>query len=176
MTENNVLNKNKTSESIKLLTVSAVLAALCYVLTAYLHVPTNNGITHVGDGIIFLAASMLPLPYAAAVGAVGAGLADLLSGYAVWMPATLVIKAVTACFFSRKGEMIINIRNIIALVPALLLCAGGYTVYEALVIDDWKTAVVAIPSYCVQIGASTILYILLGLSLDRINFKKKFLG
>lgn len=176
MTDNTVLNKNKTSVSIRLLTVSALMAALCYVLTAYLHIPTNNGITHVGDGIIFLAASMLPLPYAAAVGAVGAGLADLLSGYAVWMPATLVIKAVTACFFSRKGEKIITVRNMIALVPALLLCAGGYTAYEALVIDDLKTAAAAIPSYCVQIGASAVLYILLGFGLDRINFKKKFLG
>lgn len=160
--------------NIRLLAVSAMLAALCYVFTAYFHIPTGNGITHIGDGVIFLAACLLPLPYAAAVGAVGAGLADVLSGYAVWLPATIVIKALTACLFSRKKEKIITFRNLAAIVPALIICAAGYTVYEGFVISDFKTAAVQIPFYCIQIAFSSAVYVVLGLGLDRLGFKKRF--
>lgn len=164
----------KTSEKIRLLTIAALMAALCLLLTGYLHIPSSKGYIHIGDGIIFLAASMLPSPYAVGVGVVGAGLADILSGYAIWFPATAVIKGLTSLMFSQKGEKIITIRNFLALIPSLFICAGGYTVYEAVVIDDFKTAALEIPSYVIQISASAVLYILLGVMLDRIDFKKKF--
>ncbi|MBQ7755975.1 MAG: ECF transporter S component, partial [Oscillospiraceae bacterium] len=86
------------SQKIRLLTISAFLAALCLLLTAYLHIPSSKGYIHIGDGIIFLASSILPTPYAMGVGIAGAGLADILSGYAVWFPATAVVKGVTALF------------------------------------------------------------------------------
>ena len=50
---------------------TAVFAAIIYVFTAYLHVPSFNGYTHVGDGFLYLAASTLPVGYAAAAGAIG---------------------------------------------------------------------------------------------------------
>jgi hypothetical protein len=52
--------------------IAAIFTALVFVVTAYLHIPTNNGYIHVGDGLIYLAACILPLPYAMAVGAGGA--------------------------------------------------------------------------------------------------------
>ena len=83
------------------------------------------GYTHVGDGFLYLAASLLPAPYAAAAGAIGAGLADLLSGYSIWAPGTLIIKALTAFCFTSKAEKIVNKRNLLGLLPALALCVGG---------------------------------------------------
>ncbi len=163
----------RTHEKLKLMTISALMAALCFLLTGYLHIPTGNGITHIGDGIIFLAACMLPLPYAAAVGAVGAGLADLLSGFAIWAPATVVIKALTACLFSRKREKILTLRNILMLPLAFVICATGYTVYEGLVISSFKAAVLQIPFYGIQIAFSSVLFIVLGAGLDKLSFKRR---
>ena len=71
--------KNSTKH-IQLICVTGLFAAMIYVLTAWLHIPTGAGYTHAGDGLIYLAASMLPTPYAMAAGAIGAGLADGLSG------------------------------------------------------------------------------------------------
>ena len=88
------------TEKLRLLVTTGLFAALIYVFTAYLHIPSGAGYTHAGDGLIYLAACILPTPYAAAAGAIGGALADGLSGYAMWMPATIVIKAVTAIFFS----------------------------------------------------------------------------
>lgn len=173
----NVTSKSKatnTAKNIKLLTITALMAALVYVLTAFLHVPTNNGYTHVGDGIIFLAASLLPLPYAMAVGAVGAGLSDLLSGFAVWLPATFIVKAVTACFFTNKKPKILCFRNILAVIPAWITCVLGYALYEGTFISSYKVAFLAMPANTVQIASSMILYLVLAAGLDKIDFKKNF--
>ena len=43
--------------------LAGIFTAMVFVVTAYLHVPTYNGYVHFGDGFIFLAACMLPMPY-----------------------------------------------------------------------------------------------------------------
>ncbi|MGN0624079.1 MAG: TIGR04002 family protein [Oscillospiraceae bacterium] len=169
----------KTDNKIKLLAVSGLFAALIYVVTAYIHIPTGVGYTHPGDGLIYLAASILPLPYAVAASAIGGALADGLTGFAIWMPATIVIKAVTALFFSNKKEKIISVRNIIGIIPSLILCVVGYSLYEGIVMSDSvsKAAIAAAfgqtPFYCVQVGISTVLFVALGLAFDRIKLKKQ---
>jgi len=100
------------TNKVRLMCMASVFATLVFVVTAYLHIPTNNGYIHVGDGLIYLAACILPWPYAIAVGAGGALLADCLTGYAVWAPGSAVIKAVTTLFFSRM----VFVRSICATV------------------------------------------------------------
>ena len=81
--------KTKTAysqtEKIRLIVMTGLFAAVTYIFTAYFHIPSGAGYTHAGDGIIYLAACLLPAPYAAAAGAIGGALADGLSGFAVWM-------------------------------------------------------------------------------------------
>ena len=97
-----------------LLAVSAMFAAMVTVTTAYLfHIPigSNGGYIHVGDAFIYLAAAFLPLPYAAAASAVGAALADVLTGAAVYAIPTLIIKALMVVPFTYKGSRVISRRN-----------------------------------------------------------------
>ena len=60
------------------LVTAALFAAAIAVMTAYLlHIPLpTGGYIHLGDALIYLAACLLPVPYAAAAAAIGAGLAD----------------------------------------------------------------------------------------------------
>ena len=72
----------KTADTVKRITATAVMAALTTLMTAYIfHIPVgvNGGYVHLGDTMIYLAAAFLPLPYACAAGAIGGGLADLLT-------------------------------------------------------------------------------------------------
>ena len=176
MTQN--VSTSKHSAKLRLMVLTGLFSALIYVFTAYLHVPTGAGYTHAGDGLIYLAASILPTPYAAAAGAIGGGLADGLSGFAVWIPATLIIKAVTATFFSNKGKKIITLRNILAIIPSLILCVAGYSLYESIVISkgfSWAVLTAALsqtPAYVVQVTASSILYIAAGTAFDKAGIKK----
>ncbi len=177
------LSKNKSSQKTKLMAITGLMAAVICLLTAVFKIPTGQGFTHIGDGAIFLAASILPTPYAIAAAAIGGALADTLSGYLIWAPATIIIKALTASFFTAKNQKIICKRNIIMLVPSLALCIVGYSLYQGTVMtisDGGSVTLAAIgaafvqtPAYCVQIGLSAAVYILLGVALDKINFKKR---
>lgn len=171
---------HSSSVKIRRITATGLFAALIYVFTAYLHIPTGAGYTHAGDGLIYLAACILPTPYAMAAGAVGGALADGLTGFIVWIPATVVIKAVTAAFFSNKNEKILTLRNILAVIPSGILCIVGYSFYEGTVMAGefsmgaLTAAFTQTPSYLVQIGTSAALFVAVSLLLDRIEFKKKF--
>lgn len=163
-------------QKIKLMCLAGVFTALVYVSTAYLHIPSHTGYTHVGDGFIYLAACLLPLPYAAFVGAVGALLADCLTGFAIWAPGSVIIKAVAVLFFVRKSEKIITLRNALALLPASAVCIGGYYLYEAIITGNFVAPIAGIPGYITQSVLSSILFVVLGLALDKIKAKDHILG
>ncbi len=162
--------KNRTTRRICL---TALMAAIVYVFTAYIHVPSHTGYTHVGDGFLYLAASLLPAPFAAAAGAIGAGLADLLSGYGIWAPGTVIIKVLTAFCFTSRCEKLVNKRNVLGILPALLLCVGGYYLYEALITGNFTAPALGIPGYLTQVALSSVVYLALGSALDRAGIKKK---
>lgn len=159
-------------DKIKLMCLSGVLAAIVFVFTAYFHIPSHTGYTHIGDGVIYLAAGLLPLPYAAAVGAVGALFADCMTGYAMWAPASVLIKAAAVLFFTSRKEKIICTRNIIALLPASALCIGGYYLYEALITGNFAAPAAGVPGYITQSVLSSIFFILIGVTSDRLKIKR----
>lgn len=164
------------SKKITLMCLTGVFTALVFVVTAYLHIPTNNGYIHVGDGLIYLAACLLPWPYAMVVGAGGAFLADCLTGFAVWAPGSVIIKALTVLFFTRKEDKVINLRNSLALLPATIMCVGGYYLYESLIYSNFVSPLAGIPASLTQSAASAIVYVAIGLAVDKMKLKSKIYG
>ncbi len=170
------------SRTLKLrrVTAAGLFAALIYVFTAYLHIPTGAGYTHAGDGLIYIAACILPTPYAMAAGTIGGALSDGLTGFLVWMPATIIIKAITAAFFSNKSDKILTLRNILGIIPSLILCIAGYSLYEGTIMaGGFSLAAITAafgqtPAYCIQVGTSALLFISVSFLLDKSEFKKKF--
>ena len=161
------------NKHLRLTCQSALCCAVIFVFTAYLHVPSFNGYTHVGDGFLYLTASMLPTPWAMAAGAIGAGLADLLSGYGIWAPATVVIKALTAWCFTAKAPTLLCRRNYLALIPSLLLCVGGYYGYECLITGNLVAPLAGIPGYITQVALSSLVYLILSRGMDRAGLKQR---
>ena len=160
----------------RLTCIVGVFTALVFVVTAYLHIPTNNGYIHVGDGLIYLAACILPWQYAMAVGAGGALLADCLTGFAIWAPGSVVIKAVTALLFTNKGQKMMSLRNYLALIPAAVICVGGYYLYESILYSNFVAPLASIPASITQSVASSILFVAIGLTIDKMNYKSKLTG
>ena len=156
--------------------ITGVFTALVFVVTAYLHIPTNNGYIHVGDALIYLAACLLPWPYAMVVGAGGAFLADCLTGFAIWAPGSVIVKAITVLLFSNKEDKIINLRNSLAILPATIVCAGGYYLYESLIYGNFVAPLAGIPASLTQSVASSIVFVVAGLSLDKMKIKSALIG
>lgn len=156
--------------------ITGILSALVFVVTAYLHIPTYNGYVHCGDGFIFIAACLLPTPYAVVVGALGAMLADVLTGFAIWAPGSMVIKGLLALLFTCKSKKIVTARNLMMLLPAALVSAGGYYLYEALITGSLLASLAGIPGSLIQAAASSIVFVAVGIALDKYNLKKRLLG
>lgn len=170
--------KKKANKQLIYVVMAALFAAIITVVTAYvLRIPTGNGYIHLGDSFIFLAASLLPLPYAIAAAAVGAGLADALTA-PIWVIATVIIKSLIVLPFTSKKDKIINARNLIALIPALIpaliVTCVGYYLADRILFGAWGAFAAVIPNV-IQVAANAAIYVIFGLALDAAGFKKKVL-
>lgn len=152
--------------------LAGVLAALVFVFTAYLHIPSVNGYVHIGDGFIYFAACLLPLPYGLFVGAGGAVLADCLTGYAVWAPGSAIIKALLVLCFCRKSNKILCRRNWIALLPAAVICVGGYYLYGSIITGNFAAPLADVPGNVMQSLCSSVLFAVLAVAADKLNLKR----
>ena len=174
------------SEIIKYFTATGMMAALITLMTAYIcHIPvgTNGGYVHFGDSLIYLAAVLLPGPYACAAAAIGGGVADLLTAPA-WAPATIIIKMLITIPFTNKSRKIINARNIVATVIAFFISGISYFLAEYLIFGTWtalldsvsgtiSALLTSMSASLVQSGGSAIFFILFGIALDKSNIKQK---
>ena len=61
------------------------------------------------------------------------------------------------------------------LLPAALISAVGYYLYEALMIGSFLASLSGIPGSLVQAVASTIVYVAIGIAMDKYDVKKKVL-
>ncbi len=174
---------------VKNLALCAVFAALVFIPTAYLHIPVGLGqYVHFGDAIIYIAACILPFPLGAVAGAIGGGLADLLTGYGYWAPFTIVIKALISLTMSNKSNKILTKRNGGMSVLSGVISTAGYYISTAIMFSFGlggypkadgsiaatlsAAAVDSIPGSLIQSIGSIVIFIVFAAALDKAGFKK----
>ncbi|MGL5507359.1 MAG: TIGR04002 family protein [Paraclostridium sp.] len=170
------ISDDKSRYKTKNLVLSSLFAALICLTTAYiLHIPvgSSGGYVHIGDTFIYLAASIIPTPYAMIGAAIGAGFADLISGSTVWIIPTVIIKPILVLFITSKHNRVINIRNVVGSFIAGFIGWFLYMVATGFIYGSFKSAFVFAGIDMLQPIGSFIAFILIGLSLDRINIKQK---
>ena len=144
------------------LVLSAMFCALVFAFT-FIFVPAGVGNVNLGDGALLLAAWTLGGPWAAVSAAMGATLADLACGYAIYAPATFVIKAVMVAVALTVGGLLSKLRlslrlcRLVAALSAELVMALGYLLYEATVLGYGVAAVANLPFNAVQGGVAVLL-------------------
>ena len=155
--------KTKTQ---KIVTAS-MLAALCCVATMIIKIPTPlHGYANLGDCIVLLSAFLLPVGYGFCAAAIGSALADVLSGYAMYAPATFIIKGlmvIAAYFiykqFAKKDKNKLPGKIISGFVAEVIMIAG-YFVFEGF-LYGFGASLVNIPANAVQGVAGLIIGIVL---------------
>ena len=169
---------------IRLLTVTALFTALITVATMVVQIPVGKGYLHFGDSIIYLAACLLPAPGALFASAVGTALADLFTGYAIYAPATFIIKALNVLPFilmrayqkrKNKDDKLLNWQICLMLIPTTLVTLLGYYVADSILAGKEVALVSAITSGWVQPFGSLIVFAILAAALDKAQFKNKIL-
>lgn len=178
-----ILKRETVRADARLLALTGLFAALGCVGTMVLQVPSpTGGYMNLGDAVVILGAWLLGPVYGAVAGGVGPAMADLLSGYAVYVPATLVIKAVMALTaaglyraLKRRGLLLCATA---AEVPMVL----GYWLFDGLLaaasgggaLGLCLTASAAgIPSNLVQAAFGAAASTLLALALRRSGYVRK---
>lgn len=83
----------------KKLILSALFAALACVATMSIRIPTpgTGGYIHPGDAIVILSGVFLGPVYGALAAGIGSAMSDLIGGYFLYVPITLLVKALIAC-------------------------------------------------------------------------------
>ena len=165
----------KHSTRVKYLTLTGLMAAMITLMTAYIcHIPfgANGGYIHFGDSLIYIAATLLPTPYALAAAAIGGGLADLLTA-PMWAPATVIIKMLIMLPFTNKSAKIITPRNIIATFIAYWISHTGYFFAEYILFGSFSSAFFGSIGGVIQSGGSAVFFIIFGLALDKVHIKAK---
>lgn len=157
------------------LVISSLISALITLSILVFRIPTafNNGYIHIGDVFVYIAGALLPWKYAFLAASIGGGLADLLSGGALWIIPTIIIKGGITLFFTSKDKKIINKRNVVAIFLSALFGLFGYYLYGALITGDFIAPLISLGIEIVQPIVSGLIFIIIGRCLDRINFKNR---
>lgn len=142
----------KRNETIRMLVLSAMFAALCCVTTMLVRFPTVAGYTNIGEGMCLLAGLVLGPWYGFFAAGIGSGLADLLAGYAHYVPGTFIIKGLVALVAAlllrpmlKKGEKIPFWRLALIELPSEVIMIAGYFGYKALILGKGLAAAASIP-------------------------------
>ena len=178
------MSSNKNQIRINNLVLTALLAALIAVSTAYIKINTgiNNGYVHFGDSLIYLCACLLPIPNALIGAAVGGAFADVLAGAAIWAPFTAVIKALNALSvaliyrskFNKSKDRILTPASASAGAVSGIVTVAGYYVAEG-ILYSFPTALTSVPFSIIQAVGSAVFFIIIAAALDRAKFKKRFI-
>ncbi|HEY8418703.1 MAG TPA: ECF transporter S component [Limnochordales bacterium] len=134
------------------LAYAAVGAALVAIATMFVQIPmpAGQGYANVGDAAIFLLAALFGPVVGLAAGGIGSALADVLTGYAVWAPFTLVIKGLEGWIAGRLAYEAFRSRGLSPQVfagfaVAALWMMAGYFVAGAVLAGSFAAAAAGIP-------------------------------
>ena len=145
----------RSNDHIKKLTLSAAVCALTFAAT-FISVPAPFfGNVNVGDSVLLLGVWLLGGPWSIVAAAVGAALCDLTGAYAVYAPATLIIKAGMAAIAllikKLTSHRSLPLQRILSGLGAEAVMILGYFLYEAFFLQlGVEAAMLNAPFNCVQ--------------------------
>ena len=143
------------NRTLRQLVLSAMFAALCWAATMLVQIPTVAGYTNIGEGMCLLSGLVLGPWYGFFAAGIGSALADLISGYAYYVPATFVIKGLVALVAAlllrpllKKGRKLPFWQLALVELPSEVVMVAGDFGYEALIIGQGLAAAASIPKTC----------------------------
>ncbi len=131
-----------------MITTSAIFAALIYVATLTGAVaPIGGGAyIHIGDTFIYIAALVLPLPSAVSAAVIGAGLADLTLGSAIYIIPSIIIKSLVVITIKAPLKLTDNpvLQDFLICLSGIVTVAGYYVAEFVLLLISGSNFVSAI--------------------------------
>lgn len=152
----NSYSKSNTTDLI----ITSMLIALVFVATVMLNIKlpisANGGLVHLGTAMLFIASILFGPKKGAIAGAVGMGLFDLMMGWTLWAPFTIVARGLQGYIVGkiawsngRNGNSyVFNLVGTIVSAPVML---AVYYICERVIFGSWVIPLGSIPGNLVQI-------------------------
>ena len=124
-------------------------------------IPATNGFINIGDAVVMITGLMFGPIIGGIAGGVGSSLADLFLGYAIYAPATLVIKGLEGFFVGlianpKKNDKW-NYRDFIAVMVGGFIMIIGYFLYEVMIYGVPSALYEFILNSIIQFGLGSII-------------------
>ncbi len=141
------------------LILTSMLVALVFVSTVFLNIKlpitANGGLVHLGTAMLFIASILFGPKKGALAGAIGMGLFDMVGGWLVWAPITIVARGLQGYLVGKiawsKGRngnsMGMNITATIISMPFMI---AVYYIGEGILYGNWVAPLASIPGDIVQ--------------------------
>jgi uncharacterized membrane protein len=150
-------------QPVRSLTINALTVALTAAATLAIRapVPATQGYINLGDAVIFTAAALFGARAGLLAGGLGSALADLLGGYAHWVPFTLVIKGLEGLLVGYLCSRL-SLRGVWSLAAAgVSFAAGGACMVAGYFLAEtalygWQPALAALPGNGIQAAGSLL--------------------
>lgn len=144
---------------ISFLTITAIFIALTYVFTAFVNIrlpiTANGGLIHLGNIPLFIGAIIFGKKTGMLAGGIGMAIFDLLSGWTIWAPFTLVIVGFMGYVVGLITEKHKEIKYVVlALFLSCVIKVAGYYLAEVILYGNFVAPLTSIPGNLVQIGVA----------------------
>ncbi|CVK20697.1 ECF transporter S component [Sporomusa sphaeroides] len=146
----------------KLLVYAALGIALVFICTVFVNVrlpvAANGGLIHLGNVPLFIIAILYGRWLGALAGGIGMALFDVVGGWFLWAPFTLIIVGLmgyTVGAICEKNQTLTA--YVLALVVACIIKVVGYYGAEAIIYGNWLIPMTSIPGNLVQIGVASVI-------------------
>ena len=166
------MQKNITTKDI---TKISIMAALVFVTTYLIKIPSLNGYTHIGDSMIILSALILGKKKGALAAGLGAALCDLLSGYMQYIIPTFLIKAIMVLIIASIAEKLIDKTKFAWIIGSIIGCTFqvfGYGLVET-IMYGFIGAIASVPANIIQSVVGIVIAMALATVLEKSNVLKK---
>lgn len=170
------------------LVLTALMTCLVLVATMSIRIPSpfTQGYVHLGDSMIFLSVLLLGKRGGAVASGLGSGMADLLGGYGMYAPWTLLIKALMAFIMGafidgmmkrdKKPVKVLGLPliELIGMVLAGFEMVLGYALVDGFLAGNLLSGFLGAPMNIGQFVTGMILASLLAAALYRTPARKIF--
>lgn len=171
---------------LRTLILAAMFAALTCVATMIIHIPSPiGGYFNLGDCMVLLSAFVLGPVWGTAAGGIGSALADVICGYFIYAPGTLVIKALMALAaalifrsFAKNGSRFGKTfsGSLLGSVAAEIIMVVGYFLYELLLFGYEPSLESAVTTNLPQAAVGLVAGMALFTLLDRTHLAARMKG
>jgi len=146
----------------KQLVYAALGIALVFICTVFVNVrlpiAANGGLVHLGNVPLFIIAILYGRRFGALAGGIGMALFDVVGGWLLWAPFTLVIVGLMGYTVGAICEKRRSLTAyVLALSAACLIKVVGYYGAEGIIYGNWLAPMTSVPGNLVQIGVAAVI-------------------